>query len=158
MPGVNVCWLATFFAYPIHEQYFQSEIVPLLDPLRRFIGPIGATLRSQLLLSARCLLVPSVVQETSSLVAMEALSCGTPVIAFPSGALAEIVEHGRTGFLVNDEFEMADAIRRAHEIDSEVCRQTATQRFSFDRTAEKYLELYEKLAVVNVGAEESCAS
>jgi glycosyltransferase involved in cell wall biosynthesis len=153
------CLLAgNVFPYPIHQQYFESEIVPLLDESRRFIGPIGAALRTKLLLSARCLLVPSTVKETSSLVSMEALSCGAPVIAFPSGALAEIVEHGKIGFLVHDEIEMADAIRRAHEIDSQVCRQTAAQRFSFDRTAEKYLQLYEKLAVVNVGAEESCAS
>lgn len=158
LAGVECLLAGKVFRYETHEHYFQSQIVPLLDASRRFIGPIGPALRTELLLSARCLLVPSTVKETSSLVAMEALSCGTPVIAFPSGALAEIVEHGRTGFLVRDEFEMADAIQRAHEIDSQICRQTATQRFSLEDSAARYIQLYEKLTVVNVGAEESCAS
>jgi glycosyltransferase involved in cell wall biosynthesis len=86
------------------------------------------------------------VPETSSLVAMEALACGTPVIAWPAGALAEIVEHGRTGYLVRSVGEMAEAIRAAGAIDPEVCRQTARARFSAARTIERYFELYRRLA------------
>ena len=71
---------------------------------------MGLEKKRKLLAEAKCVLVTSTVPETSSLVAMEALASGAPVIAFPNGALAEIVEHGRTGFLVRNEKEMADGI------------------------------------------------
>ena len=77
---------------------------------------------------------------------MESLACGTPVIAFRSGALAEIVEHGRTGFLVKDGCEMAEAIRAAGTLDSNVCRQAAKERFAQDRMIEKYFRVYDHLA------------
>jgi glycosyltransferase involved in cell wall biosynthesis len=134
------------FPYREHEEYFAREILPRLDGReRRFVGPVGMTRKRRLLAGARCLLVPSLVQETSSLVAMEALACGTPVIAFPSGALPEIVENGRTGFLVRDTSEMAHAIRAAGGIDPEVCRRTARERFSAGRMLTQYLRLYERL-------------
>jgi glycosyltransferase involved in cell wall biosynthesis len=90
-------------------------------------------------------LVPSLAPETSSLVAMEALACGTPVIAFPAGALPEIVEHGRTGFIVQGEAEMAEAIHAAARIEPEVCRAAARARFSLERTVERYFALYRQL-------------
>ena len=95
---------------------------------------------------ARCLLVPSLVPETGSLVAMEALACGTPVVAFPAGALTEIVEPGVTGFLVNDAREMAEALVMAEKIDPERCRAAARRRFSLDRMVERYFAVYQRLA------------
>jgi len=95
--------------------------------------------------AARCVLIPSLVPETSSLVAMEAFACGTPVIAFRSGALAEIVEDGRTGFLVNDENEMADAIREVERLDIQACFDVARTRFSIERMTQRYFDLYEQL-------------
>jgi glycosyltransferase involved in cell wall biosynthesis len=77
---------------------------------------------------------------------MEALACGTPVIAYRVGALAEIVEHGRTGFLVESTEAMADAIGRAGTIDPETCRRAARARFPLARTVETYLALYRRLA------------
>jgi glycosyltransferase involved in cell wall biosynthesis len=135
------------FRYRAHEEYYQSEMLPRLDGHhRRFIGPIGLARKRRLLTAARCLLVPSLVPETSSLVAMEALACGTPVIAYASGALPEIVEHGRTGFIVDTPREMARAIHDAAQLDPEVCRAAARERFSADRMIGQYLSLYERLA------------
>jgi glycosyltransferase involved in cell wall biosynthesis len=135
------------FNYREHEEYFWREMLPRLNGrTRRFIGPVPMTRKRRLLAAARCLLIPSLVPETSSLVAMESMACGTPVIAFRSGALPEIVEHGRTGFIVDGPKEMAAAIRRAEEIDPEVCRQTARERFSADRMLRNYMAIYRRLA------------
>jgi hypothetical protein len=133
------------FGYEAHQKYFCREIATRLDGSRRFIGPIGFHRKRRLLTSARCLLAPSLVPETSSLVAMESLACGTPVIAFRSGALADIVEHGKTGFLVSNEREMADAISAAHSLDPDDCRQATKERFSHQRMIEKYFTIYEQL-------------
>ncbi len=138
--------VGTTFPYPEHVAYWQDEVQPRLDARRRHLGPVGFARKRRLLSAARCLLVPSVAPETSSLVAMEALACGTPVIAYPAGALAEIVEHGRTGFLVENPDDMADAIARAGTIDPEACRSTARARFPLARTVEIYLALYRRLA------------
>ena len=132
--------------YEYHEYYFRWDIAPRLDAKRRFIGPIGFARKRRLLTAARCLLVSSQVAETGSLVAMEALACGTPVVAFPHGALADVVEHGRTGFLVHDVREMADAIEAAASIDPEACREAARQRFSAAKMVRSYLALYRRLA------------
>ena len=106
------------------------------------VGPA----KRRLLAAARCVLIPSLAPETSSLVAREALAAGTPVIAFPNGALPEAVTPGRTGFLVEDVPAMADAIRRAHIIDPEACRAHARARFDVRRTTAAYLDLYRRLA------------
>ena len=83
---------------------------------------------------------------------MEAAACGTPVVAFRNGALPEVVEDGRTGFLVDDAAGMADAIRRADQIDPAVCRETARRRFSLERMAAAYLDRYRSLARATVSA------
>lgn len=134
------------FGHAEHRDYFAREVRPRLDARRRFIGPVGLDRKRRLLASAKCVLVPSLAPETSSLVAMEALACGTPVIAFPAGALAELVEPGRTGFLVEDAKQMARAIREVERLRPEDCRRAAEARFSARTTAERYLELYQRLA------------
>ncbi len=135
------------YPYEAHQRYFREQFLPRLDGSRsRFLGAVGFERKRRLLTAARCLLVPSQAPETSSLVAMEALACGTPVIAYPSGALREIVQHGRTGFLVSSEGEMADAIEAAPALDPAVCRREACDRFPAERTIRQYLSLYERLA------------
>lgn len=137
------------FEYPEHVHYFERQIAPRLNARRRFIGAVGPRAKLRLISGARCVLIPSLVPETSSLVAMEAAACGTPIIAFANGALPEIVEHGRTGYLVSDEQEMADAIEACAAIDSETCRRVARQRFSARVMASRYLALYPMLAQRN---------
>ncbi len=135
------------FHYRAHEEYYWREMLPKLNgTTRRFIGPVAMPRKRRLLAGARCLLVPSLVPETSSLVSMEAMACGTPVIAFPTGALPEIIEHGRTGFLAEGPREMAAAIGHIGEIDPENCRRAARERFSAERMLGEYLSLYERLA------------
>lgn len=131
------------FPYPRHVEYFETQIVPRLDRRRRFAGAVGQKRKRRLLAAARCLLVPSLAPETSSLVAMEAFACGTPVVVFPSGALPEIVEHGTTGFVVRDEREMADAIEAAGDLDPEACRHAARTRFSLQGMLDKYFNAYD---------------
>ena len=135
----------SFDAFPEHLDYFDREIIPRLDSQRQCIGPISGRLKWQLLTSARCVLVPSLVAETASLVAREALAAGTPVIAFPNGALCETIESGRTGFLVDNVEEMIQAISRTHEIDPSACRRAAEQKYSASRMTRQYLELYHRL-------------
>jgi glycosyltransferase involved in cell wall biosynthesis len=134
------------FRYEAHERYFRQEIVPRLDGLRRFIGPVGLARKRRLLAGARCLLVPSLAPETSSLVAMEALASGTPVIAFPAGALPDIVEHGKTGYIVGDARAMAEAIQAAYGLAPEVCKETARRRFALETMIARYCAVYRELA------------
>ncbi len=133
------------FPYEAHQRYFSNEIRPLLGRAARFLGPIGFARKRRLLTAARVLLIPSLVPETSSLVAMEALACGCPVVAFPTGALPDLIEPGITGFLVSSIEEMADAIPLCDAIDREHCREVARQRFSLDTMIGSYFRLYRRL-------------
>lgn len=94
---------------------------------------------------------PSVVPETSSLVAMEALACGTPVLAFPSGALAEIVENGKTGYLVKDARAMGEAIGGLVGIALESCRESARARFGVRKMIESYIKVYRATSSGSLG-------
>jgi glycosyltransferase involved in cell wall biosynthesis len=134
------------FAYPEHLRYFEEQIAPLLDARRRFIGPVAGALKRTLLARARCVVVPSRVAETSSLVTMEALACGTPVVVSDRGAPASLIEAGVTGLVASDELALAAAFSRVGELDRRACRTSAERRFDLRQTTRNYLELYERLA------------
>lgn len=146
LAGVPLLAAGRLFPYPEHRRYFAEEVEPRLDAARRWIGPVSGETKRRLIAEARCLLVPSTAPETSSLVSMEALASGTPVVAYRAGALPDIVEHGVTGFLVDDAEGMADAIRRIGTIDPAVCRRIACECFPLGRTMRAYLDLYARLA------------
>jgi glycosyltransferase involved in cell wall biosynthesis len=129
-------------AFESHKSYFDNQVAPLLDKRRLYLGPVAGKAKADLLAAARCVLVSSLAPETSSLVAMEAISSGTPVIAFPNGALPEVVDHGRTGFIVDSQSAMAEAVSQLETISPEVCRSTATARFAADRMSRDYFNLY----------------
>ncbi len=130
---------------PEHQEYFREEIVPRLDSRRRFLGPVGFAAKRRLLANAACLLIPSLVAETSSLVAMEALACGTPVVAFAMGALPEIIEHGRTGYLVRDPETMAESLDACRAVNPADCRASAEARFSADVMVRRYVRFYDRI-------------
>ena len=146
--GVPLLIAGEVFPYEAHERYFAEEIEPRLDGTCRFLGPVGFARKRRLLTAARCLLVPSLVPETSSLVAREAIACGTPVVAFDRGALSETVEQGRTGFLVYDVAGMAEAIGRTGEIDPAACRAAARERFSLETMTNSYISVYEQIVAM----------
>ena len=144
--GLPLVIAGQVYPYAEHQSYFEREVRPHLGPGCRFVGPIGFARKRRLMTAARCLLVPALAAETSSLVAREAAACGTPVIAFPNGAMADTVEHGRTGFIVADVNAMAAAIADAGRIDSATCRAVARARFSDHVMIDSYLALYTHLA------------
>jgi glycosyltransferase involved in cell wall biosynthesis len=128
------------------RRYFDEEIRPRLDDERRFLGAVSLEERADLLARARCAVIPSLVDESGSLVAIEALACGTPVVARPVGALPENIEHGRTGLFAYAVDDMARAFLDAVRLDPRECRLVACQRFSAARMVESYLRIYTKLA------------
>ena len=132
--------------YEAHRRYFACELSPRLDARRTFIGAVEPTARGALLAHARCLVVPSLVAETSCLVAMEALACCTPVVALDRGALHEIVTPGVTGLLVQSPDALADALRAVVSIDRATCRRTAEARFDARAMHDGYLRLYQHVA------------
>jgi glycosyltransferase involved in cell wall biosynthesis len=147
--GVPLVLAGHVFPYEAHEAYFREEIAPRLHDPHRFAGPAGRAQKERLYAEAICVLIPSLVPETSSLVALEAMAAGTPVIAYAQGALPEIVQHGRTGFLVRDVDGMAQAIRRAGEIDPEECRRAVRERYSIERMVSRYFEVYRQCCMWN---------
>jgi glycosyltransferase involved in cell wall biosynthesis len=134
------------FPYDSHLEYFDQKVAPHLGTKCRFLGPIGPDRKRRLLTGAQCLLTPSLIAETSSLVAREALICGTPVVAYPNGNLRDVVEHGRTGYLVSDPDDMAKAIAACRQLDPEACRQVGLTRFSRTTMIKAYLNTYEQIA------------
>ncbi|MES2404378.1 MAG: glycosyltransferase [Pseudomonadota bacterium] len=142
---VELCIAGTVFPWPEHMRYAQEVISPMLDARRRWIGALHGLRKQWWLARARCVLVASHARETSSLVAMEALAAGTPVIAYPVGAIPELIEDGVTGFLVDGPRELAAAIRRVGAIDRRTCLRAARDRCRLAHTLAAYLALYLRL-------------
>jgi glycosyltransferase involved in cell wall biosynthesis len=123
--------------------YFETCIRPLLDhPLIEFIGEIGDDQKAEFLGGAEALLFPIQWPEPFGLVMIEAMACGTPVVAYRQGAASEVVDDGVTGFLVDNEEEAALAAARAHELDRREVRRRFDRRFSATTMARGYLDLY----------------
>jgi glycosyltransferase involved in cell wall biosynthesis len=128
---------------PGQEAFFREQIAPWVDDDRvQYAGEIGGAVKQRLFMSARALLMPIRWPEPFGMVMVEALSAGTPVIAFAEGAAPEIVDDGTTGYLVADEAAMATAITRVHRLDPRVCREQARRRFSKERVAASYEAAY----------------
>ena len=128
---------------PADRQYFERDIKPLLDnPLVDFIGEISETQKGDFLGRASALLFPIDWPEPFGLVMIEALACGVPVVAFRGGSVPEIIEHGRTGFIVDTLDEAIAATRDVHGLDRRRCRLEFERRFNVTRMARDYVSLY----------------
>ena len=126
------------------EAYFQEVVEPLLHhPLIEFIGEIGGERKSQFLGKAKALLFPIDWPEPFGLVMIEAMACGTPVIAYNCGSVPEVIEDGLTGFIVRGQDAAIAAVRRLAELDRRRVRAQFELRFSATAMARRYLALYE---------------
>jgi glycosyltransferase involved in cell wall biosynthesis len=131
---------------PADAEYFQRDIRPLLDGGGvEFIGEIAEKDKKDFLGHARALLFPIDWPEPFGLVMIEALACGTPVIAFRGGSVAEVLEHGVSGFIVDSEDEAVEAVHRIDTLDRRMCRAIFDQRFSVARMAAQYVSVYERI-------------
>lgn len=131
---------------PADAAYFTSVVKPLLtDPLVDFVGEIDDDRKSEFLSGAAALLFPIDWPEPFGLVVIEAMACGTPVIAWNRGSVPEIVEHGVTGYIVDSEEEALEAIARVHTLDRSRVRLAFEQRFSATTMAQRYVSVYRKL-------------
>lgn len=134
--------------------YFNDEIKPLLDqPGIEFIGEISDAEKSSFLSGALALLTLIDWPEPFGLVMIEAMACGTPVIAFPRGAVPEIIENGVNGFVVADEAEAVVAVGKLQELSRAGVRARFLERFTSRRMAEDYLSIYAKL--INVAPKQA---
>ncbi len=132
----------------VDQAYFDTAIAPLLDGKdAALIGEIDEAAKPRFLSGARALLMPIDWPEPFGLVMIEAMACGTPVIAFECGSVPEVVEDGLTGFIVRSEAEAVRAVGRLHLLDRTRIRRRFEERFTARRMAEDYLALYRRLAL-----------
>jgi glycosyltransferase involved in cell wall biosynthesis len=128
------------------QQYFDAAVARCIDGDHvRYIGPVGANERSQLLGRAHALLHLIDFDEPFGLSVVEAMACGTPVIAFRRGAMPELIDEGVTGVLADDVEGAARAIARVGELDRVAIRATAVRRFGRDRMISDYEAVYEQI-------------
>jgi len=130
----------------VDRAYFAREIEPLLShPLIEYVGEIGDADKNDFIGNARALLFPIDWPEPFGLVMIEAFACGTPVIATRRGSVPEIMQHGVTGWIVDDPAEAIEAARRIDQIDRRRCREAFERRFTAAKMATRYVQVYQAL-------------
>jgi len=139
--------------------YFDTEIAPLFElPFVEYIGEIGEAEKQEFLGNARALLFPIDWMEPFGLVMIEAMACGTPVIAWPGGSVGEVLDDGVTGFIVNEIEDAVEATRRVGDLDRRRCREVFDDRFTVARMAHDYVAVYESLISRNAEPPETGAA
>ena len=134
----------------VDKDYFDSVISPLLDnSLVEFVGEIGDAEKDDLLGNAYALLFPIDWPEPFGLVMIEAMACGTPVVAYRGGAVPELVEPGHTGFIVENMENAVEAVQRVAELSRKRCREVFEQRFTATRMAHDYVQQFKRLIARN---------
>ena len=128
---------------PVDQEYFTAEIKPMLrDPRVEYIGEIDETRKDEFLGNALAYLFPINWPEPFGITMIEAMACGTPVIAMNLGSVPEVVVHGQTGFVCRSQAEMIDAVQRAGDLSRAACRTHVENHFSAPRMAEMYETVY----------------
>jgi glycosyltransferase involved in cell wall biosynthesis len=128
------------------RDYFEQKIEPLLDhPLVTFVGEIGDADKNDFVGNARALLMPIDWPEPFGLVIIEAMACGTPVIAYGHGSIPELIDDGETGYIVHDQQEAIAAAHAIGKISRRTCRATFERRFAAPVMARQYLQHYRSL-------------
>jgi glycosyltransferase involved in cell wall biosynthesis len=131
---------------PADREYYASEIEPMLDhPLVEFIGEISDREKNEFVGNALALVCPYDWPEPFGLVLIEALACGTPVLAYHRGSIPEIIEDGETGFVCESLPDMIEAAGSIKSIDRRRCRSAFEKRFTADRMARDYVALYQRI-------------
>ncbi|RYZ04466.1 MAG: glycosyltransferase family 4 protein [Myxococcales bacterium] len=129
------------------ERYFQEQVRPHVDGERvTYLGSVGPLERARVLGSAAALIHPIAFAEPFGLSVVEAMACGTPVVAYPRGSMPEIIDPGVSGFLVDDIASATLAVERAAKLDRREVRRTAERRFGAARMVDDYLKLYQRLS------------
>lgn len=127
------------------NSYWRGYLKRKLSDQILYVGPVGGELKAMLLAKAKALIFPTKWCEAFGIVTIEALASGTPVITTHNGAMPEIVEHGKTGFLCKDVNEMAEAIKKISSINPMDCLKRIEERFNYRRMTLEYMRLYESL-------------
>lgn len=128
------------------RDFFNEKVAPQIDgKLVRYVGEADFAAKIGYLKKARCLLFPVLWEEPFGLVMIEALACGTPVIAFGNGSVPEIIQKGVNGFIVSDVEEMVQAVGKVKDISPERCRETVKKLFSSEHMVDEYENLFKKI-------------
>ena len=127
------------------RQYLEEQVMPLLSDRGQYVGEIDQSSKVELLGGAACLLNPIAWHEPFGMVMIEAFACGTPVVTLRSGAAPEIVEHGVTGLICDDERELPAALGQVASLDRDACRQAVEGHFSAARMVADHVALYRQL-------------
>lgn len=128
------------------EPYFSEKIAPQIDDDQiKYIGEVTGQERIDLFAKAKGFLFPITWDEPFGLVVIEAMACGTPVIAFNKGAMAEIISSGEDGFVIENVEQMIEAIKKIDTIDCKKCRQKVEERFTYEVMTGNYLRAYQKI-------------
>ena len=129
-----------------YKDYFEYRLQPLIDGKQiQFVGASDFEKKIELFKNAKALLYPVQRPEPFGLVVIEAMACGTPVIAYKEGSMPELINEGKTGFLVKNQEEMIEALRKINKIRRIDCRRQVVKKFALEKMVNKYESLYNKI-------------
>ncbi|HVF69123.1 MAG TPA: glycosyltransferase family 4 protein [Xanthomonadales bacterium] len=129
----------------IHKDYYEKEIKPHLNDQIQWIGETTELERNQLMAHAIAFLHPALWEEPFGLTMIESLACGTPVVAFNRGSIPELIKNGKNGYVVENDGEMADAVKNIGRIDRKFCRKYALKNFNVGKMTDEYEMVYQAI-------------